>query len=93
MTNLLDGSVTRTKIADKAVTRAKLVENYTENGTITEGDLANYANPGSYQIVYSSNITGLPTDFKQSGHLFNAKSAGGWTIQLLSTILGEPQLY
>ncbi|MER2165082.1 MAG: hypothetical protein ABS921_13260, partial [Psychrobacter alimentarius] len=48
---------------------------------------------GSYQVIYSNNITGLPTGFKQSAHLFNAKSAGGWVIQFLSTLSGETQLY
>lgn len=80
-------------VKNNAITQPKLAETYTQNGNITTGRLSEYTRPGSYQVVYSTNITDLPANFKRSGHLFNAKSTGGWVIQLLSTVLGDPKLY
>ena len=80
-------------VKSNAITQPKLADNYTQNGQILDGSLSNYTRAGSYEVVYSTNITDLPTAFKQSGHLLNAKALGGWTIQFLSTISNKPQLY
>lgn len=80
-------------LQDNAITQPKLADTYTQNGQILDGSLSNYTRAGSYEVVYSTTITDLPTGFKQSGHLLNAKASGGWTIQFLSTISNKPQLY
>ena len=86
-------SVGTENVKSNAITQPKLADTYTQNGQILDGSLSNYTRSGSYEVVYSTTITDLPTGFKQSGHLLNAKALGGWTIQFLSSISNKPQLY